>query len=168
MDWEQCGLGTRGQCELGDSVDWGTVWTDVLNSSCRLLGLDQFGDTILFTTDDEILEAMSRFDDTFVCVNEEVGSGAEGEELQRPQTADEEEEGIPQAGFREDSTAVSVCDCVRVLLRVCVCVFIYLNLCVCACVYFQKNQDTAVEPCAEPENSNSGLYTGKSKIIILH
>ena len=28
-------------------------------------GLDQFGDTILFTTDDDILEAMSRFDETF-------------------------------------------------------------------------------------------------------
>ncbi|XP_053540567.1 katanin-interacting protein isoform X3 [Ictalurus punctatus] len=109
---------------------------EIAKASGTLIGgLDQFGDTILFTTDDEILEAMSRFDDTFVCVNEEVGSGAEGEELQRPQTADEEEEGIPQAGFREDSTA--------------------------------KNQDTAVEPCAEPENSNSGLYTGKSVSLSL-
>ncbi|XP_051274601.1 katanin-interacting protein isoform X1 [Dicentrarchus labrax] len=67
-------------------------------------GLDQFGDTILFTTDDEILEAMSRYDETFLG----EGEGPEGlvceEELQRPRTADGEGEERPftQAGFREE------------------------------------------------------------------
>ncbi|XP_072535348.1 katanin-interacting protein isoform X2 [Salminus brasiliensis] len=66
-------------------------------------GLDQFGDTILFTTDDEILEAMSRFDGTFGGNVEGVESGLEEEELQRPRTADGEGEERPftQAGFRE-------------------------------------------------------------------
>ncbi|XP_059893753.1 katanin-interacting protein [Gadus macrocephalus] len=67
-------------------------------------GLDQFGDTILFTTDDDILEAMSRFDETFPS----EGGGPDGlapeEELQRPRTADGEGEERPftQAGFREE------------------------------------------------------------------
>ncbi|KAM3591703.1 uncharacterized protein V6R79_006053 [Siganus canaliculatus] len=67
-------------------------------------GLDQFGDTILFTTDDEILEAMSRYDETFLGDAE----GPEGldheEELQRPRTADGEGDERPftQAGFREE------------------------------------------------------------------
>ncbi|XP_056152996.1 katanin-interacting protein [Lampris incognitus] len=67
-------------------------------------GLDQFGDTILFTTDDEILEAMSCYDETF----QSEGGGADSlvyeEELQRPRTADGEGEERPftQAGFREE------------------------------------------------------------------
>ncbi len=71
--------------------------------------LDQFGDTILFTTDDEILEAMSRYDETFLS----EGEGPEGlvceEELQRPRTADGEGEERPftQAGFREEDLKVS-------------------------------------------------------------
>uniref|UniRef100_A0A4W5QVN8 Katanin interacting protein n=1 Tax=Hucho hucho TaxID=62062 RepID=A0A4W5QVN8_9TELE len=74
-------------------------------------GLDQFGDTILFTTDDEILEAMSCNDETFCGEAEgfEELSGYE-EELQRPRTADGEGEDRPftQAGFRpEDDLAVS-------------------------------------------------------------
>ena len=72
-------------------------------------GLDQFGDTILFTTDDDILEAMSRFDETFPS----EGGGPEGlateEELPRPRTADGEGEERPftQAGFREEDLEVS-------------------------------------------------------------
>ncbi|XP_060778741.1 katanin-interacting protein isoform X3 [Neoarius graeffei] len=111
---------------------------EIAKASGTLIGgLDQFGDTILFTMDDEILEAMSHFDDTFVSVNEGVGSGVEKEGLHRPQTADEEEEGTPttQASFREDSTA--------------------------------EKQDTAEEPHAEPENPSSGLYTGKSVCLSL-
>lgn len=70
--------------------------------------MDQFGDTILFTTDDDILEAMSRFDETFLS----EGDGPEGlvheEEFQRPRTADGEGEERPftQAGFREEDLTV--------------------------------------------------------------
>uniref|UniRef100_A0A673Y8P3 Protein KIAA0556-like n=1 Tax=Salmo trutta TaxID=8032 RepID=A0A673Y8P3_SALTR len=68
-------------------------------------GLDQFGDTILFTTDDEILEAMSRYDETF-CREAEGFEELVGyeEELQRPRTADGEGEDRPftQAGFRPE------------------------------------------------------------------
>ncbi|KAJ8399898.1 hypothetical protein AAFF_G00406280 [Aldrovandia affinis] len=61
---------------------------EIAKASGTLSGaLEQFGDTILFTTDDDILEAMSRFDDTF----------EEGEE--RPFT---------QAGFRDNNQHVKV------------------------------------------------------------
>ncbi|XP_028825921.1 protein KIAA0556 isoform X2 [Denticeps clupeoides] len=67
-------------------------------------GLDQFGDTILFTTDDSILEAMSQFDETFGGTEELLASGTDEEELQRPRTADGQGEERPftQAGFREE------------------------------------------------------------------
>lgn len=72
-------------------------------------GLDQFGDTILFTTDDEILEAMSRYDETFLSEGEGPESLVSEEELQRPRTADGEGEERPftQAGFREEDLKVS-------------------------------------------------------------
>ncbi|KAG7248784.1 hypothetical protein CRUP_026652, partial [Coryphaenoides rupestris] len=68
-------------------------------------GLDQFGDTILFTTDDEILEAMSRFDETFQSeAGGPDGRASDEELLQRPRTADGEGDERPftQAGFRDD------------------------------------------------------------------
>ncbi|XP_035468366.2 katanin-interacting protein isoform X3 [Scophthalmus maximus] len=73
-------------------------------------GLDQFGDTILFTTDDDILEAMSRYDETFLG----EGGGRESlvceDELQRPRTADGEGEERPftQAGFREEDLTLKL------------------------------------------------------------
>uniref|UniRef100_A0A8C8JQI4 KATNIP domain-containing protein n=1 Tax=Oncorhynchus tshawytscha TaxID=74940 RepID=A0A8C8JQI4_ONCTS len=74
-------------------------------------GLDQFGDTILFTTDDEILEAMSRYDETF-CGEAEGFKELVGyeEELQRPRTADGEGEERPftQAGFRPEDDLISL------------------------------------------------------------
>ncbi|XP_041671990.1 katanin-interacting protein isoform X2 [Cheilinus undulatus] len=67
-------------------------------------GLDQFGDTILFTTDDDILEAMSRYDETFLSEGECPENLVYEEELQRPRTADGEGEERPftQAGFRDE------------------------------------------------------------------
>ena len=80
--------------------------------------LDQFGDTILFTTDDDILEAMSRYDETFLSEGEGRESLTNEEELQRPRTADGEGEERPftQAGFREEDLAVST-GCYRSLHR---------------------------------------------------
>ncbi|XP_068439224.1 katanin-interacting protein isoform X1 [Clinocottus analis] len=78
---------------------------EIAKASGTLSGeLDQFGDTILFTTDDEILEAMSRYDETFLSEGEGPESLAAEEELQRPRTADGEGEERPftQAGFREE------------------------------------------------------------------
>ncbi|KAM9837979.1 katanin-interacting protein [Aulostomus maculatus] len=73
-------------------------------------GLDQFGDTILFTTDDEILEAMSRYDETFLSEGEGAESLVHEEELQRPRTADGEGEERPftQAGFREEDLTLKL------------------------------------------------------------
>ncbi|XP_077358745.1 katanin-interacting protein isoform X2 [Festucalex cinctus] len=73
-------------------------------------GLDQFGDTILFTTDDDILEAMSRFDETFLGESEGSENPVHEEELHRPRTADGEGEERPftQAGFREEDLALKL------------------------------------------------------------
>ncbi|XP_069547538.1 katanin-interacting protein isoform X1 [Brachyistius frenatus] len=73
-------------------------------------GLDQFGDTILFTTDDEILEAMSRYDETFLSEGEGPETLVNEEELQRPRTADGEGEERPftQAGFREEDLTLKL------------------------------------------------------------
>uniref|UniRef100_A0A667YYT1 Katanin interacting protein n=1 Tax=Myripristis murdjan TaxID=586833 RepID=A0A667YYT1_9TELE len=73
-------------------------------------GLDQFGDTILFTTDDEILEAMSRYDETFQSDGEGPENLVYEEELQRPRTADGEGEERPftQAGFREEDLTLKL------------------------------------------------------------
>ncbi|KAM9424231.1 katanin-interacting protein [Pholidichthys leucotaenia] len=73
-------------------------------------GLDQFGDTILFTTDDEILEAMSQYDETFLSEHEGPESFVYEEELQRPRTADGEGEERPftQAGFREEDLTLKL------------------------------------------------------------
>ncbi|XP_024913062.1 protein KIAA0556 isoform X3 [Cynoglossus semilaevis] len=73
-------------------------------------GLDQFGDTILFTTDDVILEAMSRYDETFLSESDAGDSQVYEEELQRPRTADGEGEERPftQAGFREEDIALKL------------------------------------------------------------
>uniref|UniRef100_A0A8C2X7G3 Katanin interacting protein n=1 Tax=Cyclopterus lumpus TaxID=8103 RepID=A0A8C2X7G3_CYCLU len=83
---------------------------EIAKASGTLSGeLDQFGDTILFTTDDEILEAMSHYDETFLSEGEGPESLAAEEELQRPCTADGEGEERPftQAGFREEDLKVS-------------------------------------------------------------
>ncbi|XP_026114123.1 protein KIAA0556-like isoform X1 [Carassius auratus] len=82
---------------------------EIAKASGTLSGeLDQFGDTILFTTDDEILEAMAQFDDTFGGKMETDGAGDEDEDLQRPQTADGEGEERPftRAGFRTEDTLI--------------------------------------------------------------
>ncbi|XP_029954143.1 protein KIAA0556 isoform X2 [Salarias fasciatus] len=73
-------------------------------------GLDQFGDTILFTTDDDILEAMSRYDETFLSEGDGPETSVYEEELQRPRTADGEGEERPftQAGFREEDLALKL------------------------------------------------------------
>ncbi|XP_053739188.1 katanin-interacting protein isoform X2 [Synchiropus splendidus] len=71
-------------------------------------GLDQFGDTILFTTDDEILEAMSHYDETFLCEGEQSEGLVYEEELQRPCTADGDERPFTQAGFREEDLALKL------------------------------------------------------------
>jgi len=81
----------------------------ICSHSAATSELDQFGDTILFTTDDEILEAMSRYDETFLGDAEGPEGLVAEEELQRPRTANGEGEERPftQAGFREADLKVS-------------------------------------------------------------
>eukprot|EP00079_Xenopus_tropicalis_P030609 XP_012826708.1 PREDICTED: protein KIAA0556 homolog isoform X2 [Xenopus tropicalis] len=78
---------------------------EIAKASGTLSGAaEQFGDTILFTTDDEILQAMSLFDETFSEELKATESSAEHEiDSLRPSTADsvEEERPFTQAGFSE-------------------------------------------------------------------
>uniref|UniRef100_A0A8C1GUB8 KATNIP domain-containing protein n=1 Tax=Cyprinus carpio TaxID=7962 RepID=A0A8C1GUB8_CYPCA len=104
----------RGAREMEMILDGRCVFRgEIAKASGTLSGeLDQFGDTILFTTDDDILEAMAQFDDTFRGEMEKGGPGEEEEELQRPRTADGEGEERPftQAGFRKEDTLSHITD----------------------------------------------------------
>nr|XP_015215697.1 PREDICTED: uncharacterized protein KIAA0556 homolog isoform X2 [Lepisosteus oculatus] len=97
----------RGAREVEMLLDGKCIFRgEIAKASGTLSGaLDQFGDTILFTTDDEILEAMSRFDETFAGEGDSTEALVSEEELKRPRTADGEGEERPftQAGFREGS-----------------------------------------------------------------
>ncbi|KAM6951134.1 katanin-interacting protein [Aplochiton taeniatus] len=102
----------RGVKEVEMTLDGRCIFRgEIAKASGNLSGgLEQFGDTILFTTDDDILEAMSRYDETFQGEGEGPGSLEFEEELQRPRTADGEGEERPftQAGFREDDLALKL------------------------------------------------------------
>uniref|UniRef100_A0A8C2A4W0 Si:dkey-161j23.6 n=1 Tax=Cyprinus carpio TaxID=7962 RepID=A0A8C2A4W0_CYPCA len=114
----------RGAREMEMILDGRCVFRgEIAKASGTLSGaLDQFGDTILFTTDDEILEAMARYDDTFGSEMEMCGPGVEEEELQRPRTADGEGDERPftQAGFRKEDTHTRVSLCKILLLFLCI------------------------------------------------
>ncbi|XDV47960.1 hypothetical protein PO909_017495 [Leuciscus waleckii] len=124
----------RGAREMEMSLDGRCIFRgEIAKASGTLSGaLDQFGDTILFTTDDDILEAMAQFDDTFGGELEMDGPSVEEEELQRPRTADGEGEERPftQAGFRSEEMPMDL-DCIP-----------------------------AAEPCADAAEETTGLYTG--------
>ncbi|XP_075421388.1 katanin-interacting protein isoform X2 [Ascaphus truei] len=79
---------------------------EIAKASGTLSGAaEQFGDTILFTTDDDILEAMSSYDETFNEEPEGTDLSADEEiEKVRPRTADgaEEERPFTQAGSNEN------------------------------------------------------------------
>lgn len=86
-------------------------WRCGLECIVTISAPEQFGDTILFTTDDDILEAIFCYDETY---DEEAKSGSSlwhEEELKRPRTADGEGEERPftQAGSRAEGQQVG-CD----------------------------------------------------------
>ncbi|XP_016100971.1 uncharacterized protein KIAA0556 isoform X1 [Sinocyclocheilus grahami] len=126
----------RGAREMEMILDGRCIFRgEIAKASGTLSGaLDQFGDTILFTTDDDILEAMAQYDDTFGSEMEMGGPGVEEEELQRPRTADGEGEERPftQAGFRKEDTHTRM----------------------------DLDHISAAELCAETGEETTGLYTG--------
>ncbi|KQK84800.1 hypothetical protein AAES_45431 [Amazona aestiva] len=69
---------------------------------------EHFGDTILFTTDDDILEAIYCYDETYDGEMENASSLRYEEELKRPTTADREGDERPftQAGLRTENQQV--------------------------------------------------------------
>ncbi|XP_074138876.1 katanin-interacting protein isoform X2 [Sminthopsis crassicaudata] len=81
---------------------------EIAKASGTLTGApEHFGDTILFTTDDDILEAIFCADETFDVDVETLCNMRYEEELKRPQTADGEGDERPftQAGVRIDDQA---------------------------------------------------------------
>ncbi|NXH27406.1 K0556 protein, partial [Myiagra hebetior] len=92
---------------------------EIAKASGTLSGApEHFGDTILFTTDDDILEAIYCYDETY---DEEMGDSSSlryEEELKRPTTADREGDERPftQAGLRTEDQQVqephSVSECI--------------------------------------------------------
>ncbi|XP_060116845.1 katanin-interacting protein [Heteronotia binoei] len=78
---------------------------EIAKASGALSGApEQFGDTILFTTDDDILEAIFCYDETYDEEARSVSSLRHEEELKRPRTADGEGDERPftQAGSRAE------------------------------------------------------------------
>ncbi|NXG66309.1 K0556 protein, partial [Hemiprocne comata] len=84
---------------------------EIAKASGTLSGApEHFGDTILFTTDDEILEAIYCYDETHDGETENASSLRYEEELKRPTTADREGDERPftQAGLRTEDQQVGV------------------------------------------------------------
>ncbi|NWU60456.1 K0556 protein, partial [Pterocles burchelli] len=82
---------------------------EIAKASGTLSGApEHFGDTILFTTDDDILEAIYCYDETYDGEMEDVSSLRFKEELKRPKTADREGDERPftQAGLRTEDQQV--------------------------------------------------------------
>uniref|UniRef100_A0A8C0AVV9 Katanin interacting protein n=1 Tax=Buteo japonicus TaxID=224669 RepID=A0A8C0AVV9_9AVES len=78
---------------------------EIAKASGTLSGApEHFGDTILFTTDDDILEAVYCYDETYDGEMENASSLRYEEELKRPTTADREGDERPftQAGLRTE------------------------------------------------------------------
>ncbi|NXP02286.1 K0556 protein, partial [Thinocorus orbignyianus] len=82
---------------------------EIAKASGTLSGApEHFGDTILFTTDDDILEAIYCYDETYDGEMENASSLRYEEELKRPTTADREGDERPftQAGLRTEGQQV--------------------------------------------------------------
>ncbi|NXJ68842.1 K0556 protein, partial [Rostratula benghalensis] len=82
---------------------------EIAKASGTLSGApEHFGDTILFTTDDDILEAIYCYDETYDGEMESASSLRYEEELKRPKTADREGDERPftQAGLRTENQQV--------------------------------------------------------------
>ncbi|NXQ93794.1 K0556 protein, partial [Sagittarius serpentarius] len=82
---------------------------EIAKASGTLSGApEHFGDTILFTTDDDILEAVYCYDETYDGEMENASSLRYEEELKRPTTADREGDERPftQAGLRTEDQQV--------------------------------------------------------------
>ncbi|NWR76123.1 K0556 protein, partial [Centropus unirufus] len=82
---------------------------EIAKASGTLSGaLEHFGDTILFTTDDDILEAIYCYDETYDGEMENASSLRYEEELKRPTTADREGDERPftQARLRTEDLQV--------------------------------------------------------------
>uniref|UniRef100_A0A8B9FNK9 KIAA0556 n=1 Tax=Amazona collaria TaxID=241587 RepID=A0A8B9FNK9_9PSIT len=82
---------------------------EIAKASGALSGApEHFGDTILFTTDDDILEAIYCYDETYDGEMENASSLRYEEELKRPTTADREGDERPftQAGLRTENQQV--------------------------------------------------------------
>ncbi|XP_044289302.1 katanin-interacting protein isoform X2 [Varanus komodoensis] len=94
----------RGVKDISMVLDGQCIFAgEIAKASGTLAGApEQFGDTILFTTDEEILETIFCYDESYDEEAENVGSRRYEEELKRPRTADGEGDERPftQAGSR--------------------------------------------------------------------
>ncbi|NXW01608.1 K0556 protein, partial [Fregetta grallaria] len=97
---------------------------EIAKASGTLSGApEHFGDTILFTTDDDILEAIYCYDETYDGEMETASSLRYEEELKRPTTADREGDERPftQAGLRTEDQQVGASIYI-------ICIFFYIGL----------------------------------------
>uniref|UniRef100_A0A8C2YE48 Katanin interacting protein n=1 Tax=Coturnix japonica TaxID=93934 RepID=A0A8C2YE48_COTJA len=107
---------------------------EIAKASGTLSGApEHFGDTILFSTDDDILEAIYCYDETYDGEMENVSSLRYEEELKRPTTADGDGDERPftQAGLRTEDQQVRGLFLAPYFELVCMYVYMYI-----VCIFF--------------------------------
>ncbi|KAM9261335.1 LOW QUALITY PROTEIN: katanin-interacting protein [Cariama cristata] len=110
----------RGVKDIVMVLDEQCIFKGEIASSGTLSGApEHFGDTILFTTDDDILEAIYCYDETYDGEMENASSLRYEEELKRPTTADREGDERPftQAGLRTEDQQVQEPDPLSGILK---------------------------------------------------
>ncbi|KAJ4446219.1 hypothetical protein ANN_12913 [Periplaneta americana] len=84
----------RGVRDVEITLDGVTIFRGEIARACGgiLGGTEAFGDTILFTTDDTILELISQYDESFCSLLSEVHQDIDNYHVERPITADNGDE----------------------------------------------------------------------------
>ncbi|XP_069695686.1 katanin-interacting protein-like [Periplaneta americana] len=84
----------RGARDVEITLDGVTIFRGEIARACGgiLGGTEAFGDTILFTTDDTILELISQYDESFYSLLSEVHQDIDNYHVERPITADNGDE----------------------------------------------------------------------------
>ncbi|KDR22187.1 protein KIAA0556-like isoform X2 [Zootermopsis nevadensis] len=84
----------RGVRDVDITLDGVTIFRGEIARACGgiLGGMEAFGDTILFTTDDTILELISQYDESFCTLLSQAQQDVENYRVERPITADNGDE----------------------------------------------------------------------------
>ncbi|KAJ9593006.1 hypothetical protein L9F63_015325, partial [Diploptera punctata] len=109
----------RGVRDVDITLDGVTIFRGEIARACGgiLGGTEAFGDTILFTTDDTILEMISQYDESFSSLLTEAHRDMDNYHIERPITADNgDERPFTCARVPQCKSPTAVNDCLGILL----------------------------------------------------